>query len=79
MSDSAGINFDPISGKLNFAGSGKVNSVQIYDLNGRLQQNQNGRDIKNMDVTLQTDSTYAVRVRAGKEVKMFKIIKKIIH
>lgn len=67
---------NPVSDKLNFTGSDKVESVQIYDLNGRLLLNQNGQDIRNVNVAQLSAGTYIVRAKAGKEVKTFKIIKK---
>lgn len=67
---------NPVSDKLNFTGSDKVESVQIYDLNGRLLLNQNGQDIRNVNVAQLSAGTYIVRVKAGKELKTFKIIKK---
>jgi len=67
---------NPVRDKLNFTGSDKVESVQIYDLNGRLLLNQNGQDIRNVNVAQLSAGTYIVRAKAGKELKTFKIIKK---
>jgi len=68
---------NPVQDRLNFKGSKKVQSVQIFDMSGRLMMEQTSRNsgIEQLDVSSLPKGSYVVKAQTEKEVKTFKIVK----
>jgi len=67
---------NPVKDKLNFDGKEMVQSVQVFDMSGRLLMNQqSATGITQLDVTVLSKGTYIVKAQTDKEVRMFKIVK----
>ena len=67
---------NPVKDKLNFDGKETVESVQVFDMSGRLlMDRQSATGITQLDVTVLSKGTYIVKAQTDKEVKTFKIVK----
>lgn len=68
---------NPVRDRLNFKGSEKVQSVQIFDMSGRLMIDQTSRNsgIEQLDVSSLPKGSYVVKAQTEKGMKTFKIIK----
>lgn len=68
---------NPVKDKLHFKGTEKVESVQIFDMSGRLVMNQSSKSngIEELNLSTLPKGSYVLKVQTNKEIKTFKIIK----
>jgi len=69
---------NPVQDRLNFKGSEKVQSVQIFDMSGRLMMDQTSRNsgIEQLDVSSLPKGSYVVKAQTESGMKTFKIVKR---
>jgi hypothetical protein len=66
---------NPAGNFLNILTDEAVNEVSVYSLDGRLQLNHRGKNIKYVDISGLTAGIYLIGIKCKKEVKTYKLIK----
>jgi len=66
---------NPVKDKLYFNGNEKIQSVQVFDMSGRLVLTEQSIGMIQLNVTTLQKGIYLVRVQTDKQLKVFKIVK----
>lgn len=66
---------NPVSDKLYFGNTSELQSIQLYDITGRLVKSNNTQGITEIDMTDVAAGTYIVKAKTENAEKSFKVIK----